>query len=62
MLPRELIELASRELRWEALRQIANERMRDVFGGDSTTAVSDVAHAMLDAFETDWPDREFYKH
>lgn len=61
MLPRELIELASHELRWEELRQIANDRIRDVFGGDSTAAVSDVAHAMLEAFEPDWPDREFYK-
>lgn len=61
MLPRELIELAAHELQWEELRQLANERIRGVFGGDSALAVSDVAQAMLGAFKADWPDREFYK-
>lgn len=62
MLPRELVELASHELRWEELRQIANDRIQSIFGGDSTAAVSDVAQAILDAFETNWSGREFYKH
>ena len=61
MLPRELIELASHELRWEELRQIAKDRICGVFEGDSTMAVSDVAHSMLEAFEADWQGRELYK-
>lgn len=60
-LPRELIELAVHELQWEELRQLANERIRKAFGGDSALAIGDIAQGMLDAFKTDWPDREFYK-
>lgn len=61
MLPRELLELAAHELRWMELRELANDRIRKVFRGDTALAVSDVSHAMLEAFRPDWPDREFYR-
>ncbi len=61
LIPRELIELAAHELQWEELRQLAYKRVHDVFRGDSELAVSDVSQAILEAFNADWPDREFYK-
>lgn len=62
MVPRELIELASHELRWSELAELANQRVRDRFGGDLGAARGDVACSMLEAFRDDWPDRIFYRH
>ena len=60
--PVELIELVAHELRWPELLEIAQERIDNVFGGDATLAVGDIAHRLPEAYDDRWQDREFYQH
>jgi hypothetical protein len=58
--PRELIELIAHELRWHELHELAEKRMRNLFGGSESLAASDVSRSILEAEADDWPDRAFY--
>lgn len=58
--PRELIELATHELRWPEFRALAEMRIQNVFGGDSMLTNGDVAQGIIKAYDNDWEDREFY--
>jgi hypothetical protein len=60
MVPRELIELAAHEFRWEILTVMAQQRVLRHFCGDAKLAIGDVAHGIQEALLEDWPDREFY--
>lgn len=60
-LPRELIELATHELRWPEFDQIAEQRIDRRFGGDRSYARSDPAMAIAPAYHPEWEDREFYR-
>ncbi len=60
--PRELIELATHELRWPELGELAGVRLKDLFGGDTALARSDMVHSIPKAYADDWADREFYLH
>jgi hypothetical protein len=59
--PRELIELMAHEMRWPELRELAEDRIERVFGGDRSLMVGDISESLLAAFQPDWGDREFYK-
>jgi hypothetical protein len=61
-IPVELIELVAHELRWPELQVLANERLKDRFGGDIALASGDIALRLSDAYQDDWQDREFYEH
>lgn len=58
----ELIELVAHELRWDEIRLIAEDRVRKVFSGDYNRAIGDISKRIIEAFDDDWSDREFYKH
>ncbi len=62
MVPVELIELVTHELKWPELKSIADARIRDKFDSDSLRAVGDVSIKIYDAFNDDWEDREFYAY
>ena len=59
-LPREMIELASHELRWPEFLQQADDRIERQFSGNASLAAGDIASAVRTAFRDDWEDREFY--
>lgn len=59
--PRELIELATHELKWPEFSILADRRIRDVFGGDESLAISDVSLGVKQAYADDWEDREFFQ-
>jgi hypothetical protein len=61
MAPRELIELIAHELKWDEIRFLSQERIRNKFNGDRNIAQGDIAESVIDAFDECWPDREFYK-
>jgi hypothetical protein len=61
VLPRELVEVATHELRWPEFGEIARERIELKFGGDQRLAASDPAMAVLAAYDPAWEDREFYR-
>lgn len=60
LIPPELIELASHELRWPEFLELAKNRVIDRFDGDDALAVGDVATHIPEAFNDNWADREFY--
>lgn len=59
--PRELVELATHELKWPEFAILADKRIQDLFGGDESLAISDVSHAVKKAYADDWEDREFFQ-
>jgi len=59
-LPRELIELATHELRWIEFQNLANKRIQEFFGGDTSLAMGDIVQAVAEAYDENWRDREFY--
>lgn len=59
--PRELIELATHELKWPEFAILADKRIQDLFGGDEGLAISDVSHGVKQAYADDWEDREFFQ-
>jgi hypothetical protein len=59
--PRELVELATHELKWPEFGVLAEKRINDIFGGDESLAISDVANGVKQAYADDWEDREFFK-
>lgn len=59
--PRELVELATHELKWPEFSILADKRIQDFFGGDEGLAISDVAHGVKQAYADDWEDREFFQ-
>ncbi|MBZ9768414.1 hypothetical protein LB526_16790 [Mesorhizobium sp. CA6] len=59
--PRELVELAAHELRWQEFRALANERVKSIFGGDVALARSDIAHTIAEAYQESWEGRQFYR-
>lgn len=60
-IPRELVELATHELRWPEFGEIARQRIEKRFGGDAIMAASDPATTVLEAYDSAWEDREFYR-
>lgn len=62
IVPRELIELVAHELRWAELRELARLRITNLFGGNTTLAIGDIANSINDAYSDNWQDREFYEH
>jgi hypothetical protein len=62
MAPRELIELVAHELQWSEIRSLSEERVRIRFGDDKSSARGDIAMSVIDAFDKDWGDRQFYRH
>lgn len=61
MAPRELIELVAHELKWDEIRFLSEERIRNRFNGDRDSARGDIAGSVIDSFDECWEDREFYK-
>lgn len=59
--PRELVELATHELKWPEFGILADKRIQDLFGGDEGLAISDVSHGVKQAYADDWEDREFFQ-
>lgn len=59
--PRELVELATHELKWPEFAILADKRIQDLFGGDESSAISDVSHGVKQAYADDWEDREFFQ-
>lgn len=59
--PRELVELATHELRWTEFENLADKRVRLLFGGDERLAISDVSQGVKRAYADDWEDREFFQ-
>lgn len=59
--PRELVELATHELRWPEFANLADKRVRSLFGGDEHLAISDVSQGVKRAYADDWEDREFFQ-
>lgn len=59
-LPVELIELVAHELRWPEIRNAAEKRISDKFMGDKSRAIGDVSVRVINAFDDEWEDREFY--
>lgn len=59
--PRELVELATHELKWPEFAILADKRIQDLFGGDESLAISDVSHDVKKAYADDWEDREFFQ-
>jgi hypothetical protein len=60
-LPEELIELAAHELRWPEFLELADERIKNIFHGDKSLAMGDIATSIRDAYCDDWEDKMFYK-
>jgi hypothetical protein len=60
--PRELVELATHELRWPEFGEIARERIEVRYRGDQARAASDPAMSVLAAYDPAWEDREFYRN
>jgi hypothetical protein len=60
--PVELVELVAHELRWPELLDLAQERIDKIFGGNAAFAVGDIAYRLREAYDDNWPDREFYEH
>lgn len=61
ILPKELIELVAHEMRWTEIRSLAEMRLQSMFSGKRELAAGDIALSVMDAFDDDWPDREFYR-
>ncbi len=59
--PRELVELATHELKWPEFAILADKRILDLFGGDESLAISDVSYGVKQAYADDWEDREFFQ-
>jgi len=59
--PRELVELATHELKWPEFGVLADKRIQDIFGGDERLAISDVSSGIKQAYADDWEDREFFQ-
>ncbi|MER9420539.1 hypothetical protein NKI95_32310 [Mesorhizobium sp. M0306] len=59
--PSELTQLVVHELRWTEFRELAEERLQTVLGGDRALAISDPVRWIADAYEDSWDDREFYR-
>lgn len=59
--PRELVELATHELKWPEFAIIADKRIRDLFAGNEGLAISDVSNGVKQAYADDWEDREFFQ-
>lgn len=59
--PRELVELATHELRWPEFANLADNRVHLLFGGDERLAISDVSQGVKRAYADDWEDREFFQ-
>lgn len=60
-IPRELVELATHELRWPEFATLADKRLHSIFGGDEQLAASDVSQGIKRAYADDWEDREFFQ-
>ena len=58
----ELIELVAHEMRWMEILECAEMRIRSRFHGDRSLAVGDIATSVIEAYNDNWPDREFYAH
>lgn len=58
--PRELIELSAHHFRWPEFVDLAEKRLKGLFGGDKRLAASDVFTTLTAALEADWEDLEFY--
>lgn len=61
-LPQELIELVAHELRWQEIKELADRRVTEMFGGDLDRARGDISHKIYSALSNDWEDREYYSH
>jgi hypothetical protein len=61
MVPRELIELVAHEMRWDELRELAEQRVRDKFRGDWSFAIGDISRGIVEAQSDSWEDRDFYQ-
>lgn len=59
--PRELIELSAHHFRWPEFVDLAERRLKELFGGDKWLAASDVFTTLTAALEADWEDLEFYE-
>jgi hypothetical protein len=59
--PRELVELATHELKWPEFKVLANKRIQRVFGGNELLAISDVAYSLNQAYADDWEDRDLFE-
>lgn len=60
-IPVELIELIAHEMRWDELRALANQRIKDKYNGDWSFAPGDISQRIIDALGNKWEDRQFYK-
>lgn len=58
---RELVELATHELKWPEFEVLANKRIQDFFAGNEGLAISDVSNGVKQAYADDWEDREFFQ-
>jgi hypothetical protein len=59
--PRELVELATHELKWPEFAVLADKRIQDIFGGDESLAMSDVSQSVKAAYADDWEDRDLFE-
>ncbi len=62
MVPIELIELATHELRWPEFRKFSEERLLRRFNNDRSHAIGDICMRLNEAYDDNWRDREFYLH
>ena len=59
--PRELVELATHELRWPEFAILADQRIQTIFGGDNNLSISDVSQSVKAAYADDWEDRDLFE-
>lgn len=59
--PRELVELATHELKWPEFAVLADRRIQNIFHGDDSLATSDVSQGVKAAYADDWEDRDLFQ-
>ena len=62
MVPGDLIELVAHEFRWAELLNLAKLRVENKFSGNESLAAGDISQSIINAYDDNWPDREFYQY